>query len=216
MQESRNLLQLKNRGVILFVYSDKRNLYVIYHDLEGDGVYKFVLDKLLTIESVHELEVPERFKEFKDLHWHKPVLQHNGCFIFSGAGTLEDGTYPFKITDMDVLEIGESLCSPNVFTLLPMASLEDIEVDVHIQKSNKLYVIGYHKETHDQVFVLIDLVQDKILRRYTLCSEVGEIVATTINIDCTDNRLYVGGFIRDPKTCDVLQPYFDSFLMPID
>ena len=216
MQESKSLLQLQNRGSILFVYSDKMNLYVIYHDLEDDGIFKFVLSKDLIIESTHELKVPDRFKAYSEIHWHKPIRQTNGCFVFSGAAKVDGNTYAFKITDTDVLEMNSEMCSPNVFSLFPMDSLQDIEVEFHIQKSNKLYAIGYHKDSHEQLFVLIDIAKDKILRKYTLSSGLGEVIANTINIDCADSRVYIGGSIRDPNTRVTVQSYFEQFLMSHD
>jgi hypothetical protein len=216
MQESKSLLQLQNRGSILFVYSDKMHIYVIYHDLEGDGLYKFVLDKQLVIESVHELDAPDRFKAYSEIHWHKPIHQSNGCLAFPGAVTVGKDTYTFVVNDMDVLQMSAQTCPPHVFALLPMDSLQDIEVEFHIQKSNTLYAIGYHKETHDQVFVTIDLAHDAVLRKYTLYSGLGEVIANTINIDRTDGRVYIGGLIRDPETRETVRPYFEQFLLLSD
>lgn len=212
MKESTSFSQLKNRGSVLFIYSDKMHIYVIYHDLEGDRIYKFVCDKQLIIESAHELKVPEHFMDYTDLHWHKPTLR-GGDFHYSGAVVINGKTHTFQINDVDELIVSTEVCSPNVFSLLPMDSLTDIEVEFHIQKSNKLYAIGYHKQTTQQVFVLVDIAQDKILREYTLSSGLGEIIANTINIDQTDSRVYVGGHIRSPETKETIQPYFESFLM---
>lgn len=192
MKEATSFSQLKNRGSVLFIYSDKMHIYTIYHDLEGDRIYKFVCDKQLIIESAHELKIPPQFLDYSELHWHKPTLR-GGDFHYSGAVVIDKKTYTFQINDVDVLTISAEACSPNTFSLLPMDSLKDIEVEFHIQKSNKLYAIGYDKKTLHQVFVLVDIAQDKILRQYTLHSGVGEIIANTINIDQTDSRVYVGG-----------------------
>lgn len=212
MQESVSLSQLQNRGSVLFIYSDKMHIYAIYHDLEADNIYKFICDKQLIIESVHELKVPEQFLEYSELQWHKPTLR-NGDFLYSGAAVIAGKTHTFKISDTGVLSVSAEECSPNVFSLLPMDSLTGIEVEFHIQKSNKLYAIGYNKQTLQQLFVLADIAQDKILRQYTLHSGVGEIIANTINIDPSDSRVYVGGLIRDAATRRTIQPYFESFLM---
>lgn len=216
MQETKSLLQLQNRGSVLFIFSDKFKVYVIYHDMEGDLLYKFVCSKQLTIESAHALDVPEKFFEYAEIQWHFPTHSLQNDLVFTGAVTIRDETFLFSINEKDQLIMNEKSSSPNVFALLPMSSLENIEVEAYIQKSNHLYAIGYHRETHKQLFLLVDISQDKLMREYTLSSSVGEIIANTLNIDRSEGRIYIGGRVRDPKTLETIRPFFESFLMPTE
>ena len=214
MQENISLLKLQNRGSVLFVYSDKMHIYVIYHDMEEDRIYRFTCDKNLTVEAAREIEVPEKFLQYREINWYKPTTQTNGCITYAGAVKIDESFHSFKINDLDELTLEVENYQHNSFSLLPMDSLKDIEVDFHIQKSNRLYAIGYNKQTLEQVFVLIDLTQDTALRKYILYSDLGEVIANTINIDRVDGRVYIGGLIRNRETKETIQPYFESFLMP--
>lgn len=212
MKEHVSLLRLDNQGAVLFIYSDKLKIYVIYHDEEADKLYKFVCDKHLIVETVHEIDTPAQFFDFTSIHWHKPTLTANGDFVYSGVAHIGDNAYTFKINDVDKMLIGPK-STQNQFSLLPMESLKNISVEHYIQKSNKLYATGLSLDTNEQVFLIVDIAQDKILRLYTLMSGFGEIVVRTINIDVVESKIYIGGVVFNSEA-DTVRPYFESFLIP--
>lgn len=215
MQESLNLLQIQNRGSVLFIYSDKLKVYVIYDDLEENALYRFVCNKQLIIETVHPIDVPDNFMKYDDLQWHRPTMSAHNDIVYPGMVTIGDKSYLFKIDEQDSLTISDQPVTSNVFSLLPMDSLKHVEVEAHIQKSNLLFAIGYNRDTLKQVFLLIDIAEDKVVREYTISSALGEIVANTINIDRSEGRIYIGGRVRDGTTHKTLRPFFESFLMPV-
>lgn len=212
MKVSQSFSQLQNRGSVLFIYSSKRDVFLIYHDQEANTIWKITCDKQLIITAAQELRVPELFTRYNDLHWHKPTLQDNQL-LYSGMVVTEGNTYTFRISEYGVLTMKREDSALKVFGLMPIDSLSKINVEFHIQKSNRLYAVGYRKDSEQQVFVIIDIIQDKILREYVLLSGVGEVMVNTINLDQNDSRVYVGGVIIDPTTKATLQPYFESFLM---
>lgn len=218
MSASKTIWSLKNQGSILFVHSCFRDIYCIYKDIEDNGkLYLLNLDKLGNIVDSSPIVSEIDYNTVSNVRWYRHRLDpdNGNKFIYSGHLKQENGNYfRFEVKDL-TLTLGEEFILNETFKLGKLKSLEGVEVDIHTQKGNILFVCGLDTKYNEQVFLEICLRDDKAKRRYNLRSDEGDLTVRALAVDKDDRRVYIGGDIAkyDGGT-DVListKLYFDSF-----
>lgn len=215
MQDHKSFYQLDNKGVVRYIHSQAYQLEMIYEDTEDDKLYRLVLHKDLTILSVSEIKSPVPLRNIYFDKWHKPTMNTQGDFIFTGClNTLETGDYRFNI-DTTELTLVKPVNMNDDFSFQDLESLEGVSVDHHIQKGSMLYVVGYVGDSSNvsQVFIETHIGTDKAVRRYTLQSDVGAVYIHTLSIDHWNSQIYLGGEIRVADDNDeyISTPYLEVF-----
>lgn len=204
--------KLEDSGKYLFVYSDKRNVFFIFQAQDENKLYLITTDKSLNIEHVDEVAVPDNFASYTNIKFYKP-LSNNDEHTFVGIIMFEGSSHKFKI-DRYKLILTEQVeyVDNRQFNLL--SCIASTRISSYIQKKHKLYVVGVDTEHNDTIYGVVDMEKDKFDNVYHLYSDLGDIVAHSINTDVDDERVYVCGWI------DVLnaegakasqKPYFEMF-----
>lgn len=220
MSEDTRINQLTDSGKYLFVYSDKHHVFLFFHRLQDQKLYRVTLDKYLHIEDIDEIDTPPDFFTYRDIKFFKPT-QKNDEYLFTGVVTYceEDGreaSCRFTIT-RDHLDYEDPLEYQNnrLFNLLDC--LKGIMVHSYIQKANKLYLVGSARvgeAFQDPVYAVVDIAKDEIEKIYYLYTDTGDITLSTINTDTDDFKVYVAGHVdilnKDEQVVDT-KPYFESF-----
>jgi len=204
--------KLNDSGKYLFVYSDKHNVFFIFHAKEDKKLYKITTDKLLNIEYIDEIEVPSDFSEYKNIKFYKP-LSNGDEHSFVGIIIFEDRSHKFRI-DRYRLSYTEKIEFVDNRQFNILSCLENIGIGSYIQKKNKLYLVGVDEVYKDTVYAVVDMEKDKFDHVYYLYSDLGDIVAHSINTDVEDERIYICGWmnILDDKGVLIDQkPYFEMF-----
>lgn len=210
MSRETRIDSLDDHGKFLFIYSDKYNIYFFFHRDDGK-LFKIVTDKYMDVESVDEINCPTDFHHYEDVKFFKPYQKEPTDYTFIGIVTVNNLSYKFSIND-DLLEFGESVVYTDVKALNGLSCMKDIDVTTHIQKKNKVFLIGI--DTSDggcePVYGVIDLASDRFENIYYLYSDRGELQLETVNIDVDELRVYVGGGIQ---TDEGNTPFIETFLM---
>lgn len=203
--------KLEDSGKYLFVYSDKRNVFFIFQSAENK-LYKITTDKSLNIEYIDEVETPENFTGYTNIKFYKP-LTHNDEHVFVGIVMFEDTSHKFKI-DRYKLHYTEQVeyIDNRQFNIL--SCLKNVRITSYIQKKHKLYLVGVDTEFHDTIYAVVDMEKDKFDQVYHLYSDLGDIVAHSVNTDTEDERVYICGWVdllneKGEKTDR--KPYFEMF-----
>lgn len=208
------LNKFEDKGTYLFVYSDKFNIFFIFHSHEDNKMYMITTDKFLNIDNLDEIETPEGFFEYSDILFHKPN-NDNGMYSYTGIARYSDKICRFKIDRNKLAYLNElTHINTNQFNLL--TCLKDIEITSYIQKKNTLYAIGKNTKQNDSVYLVVDIEKDLMDRIYYLYSDLGDINLHSINTDVDDDRVYVVGCKKIYGDKDFYMysvPYFEQFLL---
>jgi len=200
---------------IIFIYSDKYNILFFFYNYEENALYKITTDKFFNIEYVDEIEIPEEYKDFREIKIFKPV-DKNGFYSFPGLLITDKGDYKFIITDDNTVVIEkETQYRPFNKTEL-LTCLNEFNIISFIQKKNKFYAIAFDKAYENYCFIEADIDKNQLTRCFSLYSDEGEVIPITINIDIADKRIYVGGKIEyevDEFTKSA-KPFLEMFLLP--
>lgn len=220
MSTNNNLIEItKESGEILFVYSDKYNVYAIYKCNPGNRIFLVITDKGLYLERVEELDVPEIFQRRSGIRFFKPQNLERGAVRFEGYTVIDTEGYHFTI-DQGAVTLTKSEKSnkeilPVTYSLLPV--LSKFKIGHGIQKFGKFYFIGTECEEKDSehpVYGVVDLASGKLETIYYLYSDLGEIVPACLSIDTHDLTVYVSGktvvYDDTNKVVDTL-PYLEKF-----
>lgn len=199
-------------GKHLFVYSDKRNVFIIFLSDEDNKLYKITTDKQLNIEYIDEIDVPEGFIYFKNIKFYKPVLVSDE-HVFLGIIIFDDVSYKFNINGYKLIYTEKvDFVDNRQFNIL--SCLDDISITSYIQKKNKLYIVGIDVGFNDPIYGIVDLEKNQFDVVYHLYSDEGEIQLHSINTDTDSDLIYVCGWIDrlDYKGKLVRQkPYLEVF-----
>lgn len=212
--------KLEDSGKYLFVFSDKYNLYFIFQTSDDGRIYKIITDKLLNIESIDEIEVPDNFTGYKNIKFYKP-FGDGDTLEFIGIAIFDTESYKFKI-EREKLVYTETIKFTDNKQFNLLSSMKDIELNSYIQKRNKLYFVGNHIDREadtghndDAVYGVINIEKDSFEQIYYLYSDSGDIVLHSINTDTVDEKVYIAGWvnIRDERGDVVdVKPYFEMFV----
>jgi hypothetical protein len=165
----------------------------------------------MDVEVVEEIECPDSFHQHTDVKFFKPYQKEISDYTFIGITTIDDVSYKFSINN-DKLELNETVVYTEVKTLNGLSCMRDIELISHIQKKNKVFLVGISTadDGYEPVFGVIDLAKDRFESIYYLYSDIGDIQLQTVNIDLDELRVYVGGGIQ---TDEGSRPYIETFLI---
>lgn len=211
------LFDLECIGEYLFVYSDNYNIFIFFLDYEDNVLHKITTDKFYNINYVDEIKTPDNFAKYNSIKFFKPTLQNNSDYVFTGLVSYNDNrdVYKFKIDLNNNLEyIKETNSIGNEGIIKSLSCLSEIDIYSYIQKKNKIYITGYDNKYNDYIYAIVNIEDDKIDKIYALYSDYGDIIPTAINIDVSDNRIYVVGKIMQYDNNDKVisvKPYFESF-----
>lgn len=220
MSTENNLIELtKESGEILFVYSDKYNVYVIYKFNTGNRLFLVIADKRLYLERVEELETPESFSRRTGIRFFKPQNLDKGCVKFDGYTVIDGEGYHFTIDQGKVVltksEKSKKEILPVSYSILPV--LSKFKIGHGIQKLGKFYFIGIDREDKDSehpVYGVVDLASGKLETIYYLYSDLGEVVPACLSIDTHELTVYVSGktvvYDDNNKVIDTI-PYLEKF-----
>lgn len=213
------LFDLDHSGEYLFVYSDKHNIFFFFLDKEAKKLYKITTDKYFIIEYIDELSTPEDFYQYSDIKFFKPLFSNNNNnqYSFIGIMVLNNIHYKFRIEDDNKLTYTEETkYSPNDGILGTLSCLTNVDIFNYIQKKNKVYLIGYDNEYKDYIFTVVNISDNKLEKVYSITSEYGDIIPTSINTDTDEGKIYIVGknitYDNNDKIISI-KPYFDTFLL---
>jgi hypothetical protein len=126
--------KLEESGKFLFTYSDKHNIYFIFHreNEEENKLYLITTDKSLNIENIDEIETPANFATYKNIKFFKPT-GNDGDYAYIGIIIFEDCSYKFKI-ERYKLQLQDKLefIDNRQFSIL--SCLKDVSITSYIQK----------------------------------------------------------------------------------
>lgn len=213
MSDDTRIDKLEDSGRYLFIYSDKHNVYFFFQT-KAKKLYKITTDKYLDIEYVDEIETPGDFFDYSDIKFFKPYTLNNGSYDYIGVVTINDRFLKFNIEN-EHLTYGEELEFSAIRQFNTLDCLRDIEIKSHIQKKNKLFLVGVDHNIDDSsnsIYGVVDLESDKFEQIYYLYSDKKEIVLETINIDTDDLKVYVGGYLKSFSDEEEV-PFMETFLL---
>lgn len=205
--------RLTDEGEILFVYSDKYNIFVIFHKKEDDRLYRIVAHKDYEIDTVEPIETPAEWKDRKSIKFFKPYVDYDSNVSYIGIITLTDGnSFKFDIK-YDVMTIKEQTEFEPTKQFNMLKSLDRIEVVSHIQKKNKLFFVGADTIRGDQeaVYGVVDLETDEFEQIYYLYSDKGDIHLNSVNIDTDTLMVSIAGYVK--MRDGAIKPYLESLLL---
>lgn len=219
MEDYKSFLDLDNKGSVLFIFSDRNNIFAIYEDMEDNCFFLFMMDKNFTIEATSEIKLPE---ELKGKHidwtgWFRPFQTPTKSYYFNGICNVDGVSYKFKIDDASVMTLVgvESYRQDSSFNQL--SCLEGIKIESHARKANILYVVGFDSKYKEQVYCVVDTDKDVCVKRYHLRSDEGDLKVNTVNVDTNERRVYLCGEVsRYNETDDSFlfsTPYVEMFLL---
>lgn len=220
MDDYKSFLGLDNKGSVLFIFSDRNNIFAVYEDMEDNCYYMFMMDKHFIIEAISAILLPDEFKGKKVewLKWFKPYQQANKCYSFSGICKLDNVSYRFTINDTSVLTLGseEKLLPDSVQR--DFKCLQGIEVESFSQRQNGVvHLVGLDTKYKEQVYCVVDLDKDICVKRYHLRSDEGDLKVNMVNVDTHDMRVYLCGEVSRFNEADdsflYSTPYVETFLL---
>lgn len=208
--------ELTDKGKYLFVYSDRYNVFIIFHSKEDDKLYKIITDKMLNINYIDEILTPSDLVEYKNIRFYRP-FSNNGDYIFVGIVIFDDRSYKFKIDGYKFYYTEKiEYIDGQKFNINILSCLKDITVASYIQKKNRLYIVGVDEEYESAIYGVVNMEKNKFDRIYYLYSDFDEIVLNSINTDVDEERVYVCGWknVLDNKGEVIYQtPFFEMFIL---
>jgi len=208
--------ELTDKGKYLFVYSDRYNVFIIFHSKEDDKLYKIITDKMLNINYIDEILTPSDLVEYKNIRFYRP-FSNNGDYIFVGIVIFDDRSYKFKIDGYKFYYTEKiEYIDGQKFNINILSCLKDITVASYIQKKNRLYIVGVDEEYESAIYGVVNMEKNKFDRIYYLYSDFDEIVLNSINTDVDEERVYVCGWknVLDNKEEVIYQtPFFEMFIL---
>lgn len=216
MSEDVRIDNLNDSGRFLFIYSDKYNVYLFFWS-KSKKLYKVTTDKSLYIESADEIETPDEFSNFTDIKFFKPYTTNNTDHTFIGIVTIDGVSSKFSIENQQLVYT-EEITYVNTNKFNSLNSLSGIEVVAHIQKKNKLFLVGIdiNEDGYEPIYGVVDLEKDQFQQLYYLYSDKGEINLTTVNIDVDELKVYVGGHtdvLDHNNQIEDVKPFIETFLL---
>ena len=80
------LSDIEIEGKIIFIYSDKFDIYFFIEDHESNSLYQITTDKYFYIKHIEKVEIPEEYFSYEKIKFSKPIeKQDTIIFIKTSA-----------------------------------------------------------------------------------------------------------------------------------
>lgn len=218
MDDYKSFLDLDNKGSVLFIFSDRNNIFAVYEDMEDNCFYMFMMDKNFIIDAISEIKLPKEIKgqTVSWVKWFRPFQHTNKCYSFAGICEVNGVSYKFNIDEASVLTlVCEEKLRPEPF--YASKCLDGIEVESYFRKQDALHVVGLDTKYKEQVYCVVDLDKDICVKRYHLRSDLGDLKVNTVNVDAHERRVYLCGEVSRFHETDnsflYSTPYVETFLL---
>lgn len=202
---------LENQGEVVRLFADTSHLHMLYKDIEAARYYHFVLDKGMVIESVLELSDIDKMFHCESVRWLEPLQLPDGGVKFTVR--YQDSNYSFDRHGdiyLDKDKVGR------LNTLSITENIGCVKAEISASARGLMFVSGVDTEYHEQVFM--ELVhpfnaETDIKRRYFLTHGTGDLTVSTMSIDKSERKVWLGGRITT-YTDDVVEltrPFLETF-----
>lgn len=214
MSSETRIDRLDDSGKLLFVYSDKYNIYFIFHD-RNEKLYLITTDKYLDIESADQIDVPENFFKYNFVKFFKPY-SNTSDHTFIGIVKIDGKSFKFSISNL-ALTLTEEVdyvdnCQFNILTCL-----KDLTVTAYIQKKNKVFLVGYYEydKVNEYIYGVVNIETDTFEQIYYIYSDKGDLILSSVNIDIDGLKVYVVGHIDHIVNDQIVdsKPFVEEFLL---
>lgn len=214
MSSETRIDRLDDSGKFLFVYSDKYNVYFIFHG-SNNKLYLITTDKYLDIESADQIDIPDDFLKYDSVKFFKPYSNASD-HTFIGIVKIKGKSFKFSIINL-TLTLTEEVdyvdnCQFNILTCL-----KDLTVTAYIQKKNKVFLVGYYEydKANEYVYGVVNIETDSFEQIYYIYSDKGDLILSSVNIDTDGLKVYVAGHV-DHKVNDQIvdfKPFAEEFFL---
>lgn len=219
MKKTKDLVKLSSvtsLGKYIYCYSDKFNIYLFFSDFTDQVKYKVTCDKYFCVTEVDNITLPFDYTEDLDIKFFKPVEGGDGIYKYTGTVNLEGETSKFEIDSSNNLILTKPTVknTKKLFTII--SCLDNVEVESYIQSKNKIYLTGFDTINKANIYGVVDIESNKFLVYYLLFSDLGDVVPTSINIDTSEEKVYIAGSIQKYDKNDILIetiPYIETFML---
>jgi hypothetical protein len=204
-------------GRVIFIYSDKYNIFFFLLDFDVKKMYKITTDKSFVIENIDDVSIPDNFFNYERIKFFKPLNNYskpNNGYIYTGIITYTEISYKFTIMDDNIFT------ESNTITVVKkkepiddLKCIEDFDIYCYIQKKDIVYAVGYDKRYDAYSYITVNIEKDKLKRVYSLNSEYGDILPLTLSIDPDEGMVYIGGNLAFYSSPTLVKPYIECFLM---
>lgn len=214
VKDSVKLSSVTSNGEYLFCYSDKFNIYLFFKDISDKVIYKIVCDKYLLITQIDTINIPFDFMDMSEIVFFKPQSIRETYLKFVGVVTVNSETRKFEINNFDSLILLNEThpATTKLFNIL--SCLDDVNIISHVQLKNKLYIVAYDPFDKSNLYGVVDVELNKIVKYYVLLSDLGDIVTNSINLDISEDKVYIVGTIityDDEDNISGYLPYLETF-----
>ena len=90
------LSDIEIEGKIIFIYSDKFDIYFFIEDHESNSLYQITTDKYFYIKYIEKVEIPEEYFSYEKIKFSKPIEKQD-TIIFIGVIKYKDKAFKFNI-----------------------------------------------------------------------------------------------------------------------
>lgn len=219
MKKTKDLVKLSSvtsLGKYIYCYSDKFNIYLFFSDFTDQVIYKVTCDKYFCVTEVDSITLPFKYSENLDIKFFKPVECNDGVYKYIGTVNIDNVISKFEINNNNDLKVTTPTVktSKKLFTII--SCLDNIEVESYIQSKNKIYLTGFDTVNKGNIYGVVDIENNKFLVYYILFSDLGDVIPMSINIDTSEEKVYIAGSIQKYDKDDILIetiPYIEAFML---
>lgn len=219
MKKTKDLVKLSSvtsQGKYLYCYSDKFNIYLFFSDYTDRTIYKVTCAKYLCVTEVDEIILPLEYNEKLDIKFFKPIENSDGTYKYIGTINTNTLTSKFEIDSNNNIVLTKETFkgAKKLFTIL--SCLSNIDVESYIQSKNKIYLTGFDTINKANIYGVVDIELNKFLVYYLLFSDLGDVIPMSINIDTSEEKVYIVGSIQKYDNSDAIietVPYIESFML---
>lgn len=207
------LSDIEIEGKIIFIYSDKFDIYFFIEDCETNSLYQITTDKYFYIKHIEKVEIPEEYFSYEKIKFSKPIEKQD-TIIFIGIIKYKNKAFKFNIniTNLKFEYVEEINYVNNPQIVNEFEKLKEFEFISFIQKKNNIYGVAYDKTYNTDCYIKFNVDNNSIIKCYSLYSDDDDIFTTTINIDLHEGKVYIGGYKENIET-KVITPYFEYLSM---
>lgn len=207
------LSDIEIEGKIIFIYSDKFDIYFFIEDCETNSLYQITTDKYFYIKYIEKVEIPEEYFSYEKIKFSKPIEKQD-IIIFIGVIKYKDKAFKFNINNTNLkFEYVEEINYVNIPQIVnEFEELREFEFISFIQKKNNIYGVAYDTTHNIDCYIKFNVDKKSIIKCYSLYSDVDDIFTTTVNVDAHEDKVYIGGYRKNIET-KVITPYFEYLSM---
>ena len=205
---NKSLFDVEINGQIIFIYSNKREIYFFIEDYDTNSLFKVTTDKYFYIEYIEKIDIPEEYFEHELIKFYKP-LEKQDDIIYVGITKYKEKAYKFNITNKLKLEYIEEIDYVDIPQIVEeYEELKDFYFINFIKNKNIIYGVAYDTEYDIDCFIKFNIDKKCISKCYSLFSDEFDIYLKTINIDLYENKVYIAGYKKNIQTKEIT-PYFE-------